>query len=421
MSVCFYRRSSRFLIISICFVFVAAGMFLSCERDDDSDNGDEPASDDDPEDDDDDNDDDDTIENPFLNPGQPGPYLVGNASFFFEDVSRKLSCGQGNRILLTEVWYPAADNAQDFPENYITDFFLGRDEQIEQAMRDLGLDPEQELNNLPTGSYRDAPLHPDAGPMPILVFSHGFSSNRFQNYTMAAYLAGHGYLVVAPDHICNAKVTLTPDAVVTMSWANSLITLFERKADASFLVDVFTQTPPAMFHGRLNTEKIGFWGHSFGGFTVSEQIKDDFRISAMVQLASFGFPSVPPEVTLPSMYLYGKQDKVMLRFRNFHDRLIANMPLPKYELEFFETGHFAFSDLCEYSIQLAAEGNGCGTEQKIGSEEMFTNPDHDQLHQVINGYITAFFGVSFFGYEQLAGYLDNNHWPQRMQYVPHTK
>jgi hypothetical protein len=92
------------------------------------------------------------------------------------------------------------------------------------------------------------------------------------------------------------------------------------------------------------------------------------------------------------------------------------MPKPTYELEFFNTGHFAFSDLCLFVPPLAANGNGCVREKKIGSDEFFDNPPHDKLHRVLNAYATAFFGSVFFGYDELATYLEDNQWPGMMQY-----
>jgi len=385
--------------------------------DDDNADDDDTTSDDD-DNDDDDNDDDDEPTNPFLNPNEPGPYLVGNTTFFFEDAARPLSCGDGNRILMTEFWYPAADGSDALPENHITDFFLGRIDEVEQALRDAGIDPEGEITDLPTGSYRDAPLHPDAPDMPILLFSHGFFSNRFQNYTMAAYLASHGYLVVAPDHICNSQVTLTPDAVVIGNPLSFFTTLPERTDDLVFLLDSLLDDPPAQFAGRIDANAVGLWGHSFGGLTVTELFKIERRADAMVQLASFGFPDVPDDIDPPSMYLYGFQDKVMHPYKRWHDQVVERMPTPKYELNFFDTGHFAFSDLCEFQMSLAENGNGCGTETRIGSEETFTNPDHALLHAVLNPYTTAFFGAALYGYSELAEYLEKNHFPAMMQYLP---
>lgn len=403
-------------LILLC-AFLSAS--VSCGDDDDDDSSSEGSNDDDNDDSssDDDDDDDDVSPSPFLNPEIMGPYLVGNTTYFLEDESRLLSCGQGNRILMTEVWYPAADGSDSLPENRVSDFYLDRLDELVAAMEAAGQDPETEMIDVPTGSYRDAPYHPDAPLAPILVFSHGFSSTRYQNFTMTNYLVSHGYVVVSADHICNAGATLTPDDVVLFSLPDAFKTISERQGDLKFLIDVFTQNPPEFFKERLDMQKVGVWGHSFGGFSVSEVVKTDSRPRALIQLASFGLPDVPASVDIPSMYMWGDQDKWMYLMRGLHEQYVQNMPSPKYELTFFDTGHFAFSDLCQFNGILAEGGNGCGTEAKIGEpDQTFTNPDHDLLHTVLDAYATAFFGSVFFDDPSFDQYLNENHKTEMMTY-----
>jgi len=402
------------ILLAVISIF-ACGLLVSlcsCSGNDEKGTDDDSAGDDDssPADD-------DSAVNPFLAPEKRGPYLVGNTSYFFEDDSRELGCDPGgNRVLLTEVWYPADDSAAALPENMIDDFFLGRTDEVKAALEAAGYTDEDPIN-LPTGSYRDAPLRPNTPLMPLLFFSHGFSSNRFQNYTMAAYLASHGYIVIAPDHACNSIATLTPDDVVILNVLYTVKALPDRKADLIFLIDIFTENPPEMFAGRLDAAHIGLFGHSFGGITVSETIKIEPRASAMIQLAAFGFPPVPAEVKAPSMYFSGREDKVMHPYEFLHNAYIEQMPPPKLQLEFFDTGHFTFSDLCRFVPRLMASGNGCGTETRIGSDELFTNPSVDSLHEVMDPYSTAFFGSVFFQYEELISFLAINHNATMMDYI----
>jgi predicted dienelactone hydrolase len=250
--------------------------------------------------------------------------------------------------------------------------------------------------------------------MPILIFSHGFGSMRFQNYTLSAYLASHGYIVVSPDHTCNASLAPFPDGMIYSVWWNAPLSIFERVDDVSFLIDVFTQNPPAMFQGRLDSEHVGIFGHSFGGWTVTESIKHENRALAMVQLASFGLPPVPDTVTAPSMYFWGQQDRVMNPFESWHQGNIDNMPAPKWELEFIDTGHFAFSDLCVYNPDLPFGASGCGTEPRVVGEGMFTNPTPEEMYQMYHPYIGAFFGAVFFEYEELFDFIEVNHYPDRI-------
>ncbi len=395
----------------------------ACDSDDDdADSSDSKPAGDDSEDDttdddaeDDDADDDGLPVDPFLYPGKPGPYPVGNTSYFLEDESRALGCGEGNRRLVVEVWYPATDDATSYDENTLYDFFLDQQEAAMAAFAEHGDLPPPE--NYPTGSYRDAPPRDEPTAMPLIVFSHGFTSSRFQNYSMANWLASHGYAVVSPDHTCNALVAPFPDGIVSFSLLDVPFTIFERVADVRFLIDVFTQSPPAPFEGRIDADRVGIIGHSFGGFTVSETIKHEPRARAMVQLAAFGLPGVPQDVTAPSLFLRGDQDKVMAPFGVFHDMYRDQMPTPKIELSFADTGHFAFSDLCVFSPWLAADGNGCGEETRIGSDELFTNPTPQEMNEMMSPYITAFFGAALFDRAELWHYLETNHHPER---ITHT-
>jgi len=346
---------------------------------------------------------------------EPGAYRVGNMSFILEDPDRPLGCGPGSRRLVVEAWYPAVDHAGQWPENHVSDFMLN---QLEAAIERFG---EDGVNDLPTGSFRDAPVHPGAVSMPILIFSHGFDSNRFQNATMANHLASHGFLVVSPDHTCNAMIAPLPDGAVFFSFFNVPFSLGERMGDVRFLIDIFTGEPPAMFEGRLDAAKVGIWGHSFGGMTVIETVKTEPRVSAMLQLAAFGFPGVPEDVDLPSMYLWGKQDKMMHPFAFLHDQAIEEMPPPKYVLDFFDTGHFAFSDLCRFIPDFSENADGCGSGTRIETGEPFENPGHEAMLEILNPYALAFFGATLLDLPACVEYLKTNPFPDRIEVRTYTE
>jgi dienelactone hydrolase len=415
----FRSISAVFLVL-----LAAAVMFfaVACGSDDDDDSSDDAQTADDASDDTGDDTGDETFDpdTAFLNPEVPGPYLVGNTTVFLEDELRPLSCGDGHRRLVVEVWYPASTDAPQWPMNTFFDFFLDQFDAIQAGLERQGVEAPVGFENFPTGTFRDAPLNPVASPMPILFFSHGFRSNRFQNYTMAKYLASHGYVVVAPDHTCNAQFAPFPDGPIFFTWLDAPLSLFERTEDIKFLIDVFTEDPPEMFAGRLDPDRVGIWGHSFGGMTIMEVVKSDSRPKALLQLASFGFPPMPGDLELSSMFLYGYQDKVMAPFRGWHNKSVSQMPMPKYEGFFFDTGHFAFSDLCEYAFGEGRPGDGCGEGTRLETGEPFVNPGHEMMHHVLNPYATAFFGAALLQKDELAEYISANHFPKMIDYYAHT-
>src|SRR6266852_5656967 len=100
---------------------------------------------------------------------QPGPAAVGVTTVTFEDTSRPTMAngsfpGSPSRILVTEIWYPAEPGASP-----------------------------------PATENRDAPLAQNGRPYPLVIYSHGFFSNRIAGAYLAHQLASHGYVVAAPD------------------------------------------------------------------------------------------------------------------------------------------------------------------------------------------------------------------------------
>ncbi|MBT3218751.1 MAG: hypothetical protein HN348_06635, partial [Proteobacteria bacterium] len=326
---------------------------------------------------------------------------------FYEDASRDLACGTGARVLLTEFWYPAEEGSGE--ENTVHDFFIGRwDEVVAPGNSDLMLD-------LPTGSYRDVAVHPQAYNLPVVLFSHGFTSNRFQNYRLAAFLASHGYVVVSADHICESMVTLTEDAVVKGVETNPLAALDTRVKDLLFLLDQIEESPPQLLTGRLDTEQIAVAGHSWGAVSATELIKDDDRPRALVQIAGFGFTPAPEVDELGTLALWGLEDEVMAQFENWRDEVLAALPPPVYELDFIDTGHFAFCDLCDFVPELV-EQNGCGVGKRAGTGEEYTNPTPAEVNEILGAYAVAFLGAMLYEVPELEDWLTENHFPERIEY-----
>src|SRR5436190_6928268 len=60
-----------------------------------------------------------------MEPRQPGPYPVGVTTTVFVDPSRTDAATKESRTLVTEIWYPATDDAKSLPKNKFTDFIPG--------------------------------------------------------------------------------------------------------------------------------------------------------------------------------------------------------------------------------------------------------------------------------------------------------
>ncbi len=105
---------------------------------------------------------------------------------------------------------------------------------------------------------------------PVIVISHGLSSNRASLTYLAQHLATYGFAVAVPEHPgSNGKQLLA----VFEGKADRITPpreFIDRPLDVSFLLDELSQlarSNPA-FQGRLNLEQVGVAGQSFGGYTA---------------------------------------------------------------------------------------------------------------------------------------------------------
>lgn len=407
---------------------------LSCGDDDDDSSGDDDAiedddvddsADDDAGDDDtwpplpsDDDDDDDIPPGPAepFSPTERGPYAVGNAPFLWVDDARYPGSPFGGRRLLTEVWYPADPSFQpDAGYGTPREFLMGWDELVFAVFRLLGV-PETEIGNFdrPTGSTRYAPLSPSGGPFPVVVFSHGNAGLRFQDYVLAEYLASHGYVVAACDHPKNAVFVTFPDGLVIYNPVATPWAYTHRMKDLSFLIDELERQnawPDSPFYRRLDIEHVGAIGHSFGGTAVFQDTKRDRRITAAVNMASFMFPFLADDFDTPLMFMIGAEDHTMGDMEPLIRLNFAQAPAPKAFLEFFDGGHYTFTDACVLAPTLFGEGDGCGSETRLDTGEPFDFIEHDHAFEIIDTYITAFFGAYLKGQDAMLPTLRTNLFP----------
>lgn len=94
---------------------------------------------------------------------------------------------------------------------------------------------------------------------PIVLFSHGNTAMGYQSYFLAEFLASHGYIVVAPNHVGNT--------VFDNDESRKPELILRRPQDISDAYDwLLEQTE---FSACVNPDGgFAVIGHSFGGYTV---------------------------------------------------------------------------------------------------------------------------------------------------------
>ncbi len=128
--------------------------------------------------------------------------------------------------------------------------------------------------------FRDLPMAAGTGKHPVVLGSHGLPSTRKLGSSTAEELASHGYVVVATDH-SDCWATEFPDGRYLAGNHSGDVT--GRLKDMQFLLDELAviNTGDPLFAGRLDLDRIGVSGGSYGGMLV-ETCRSDSRVKCAV-------------------------------------------------------------------------------------------------------------------------------------------
>jgi len=103
---------------------------------------------------------------------------------------------------------------------------------------------------------------------PVVVISHGLSSNPEYFHDKARHLASYGFFVISPQHIGSDEIYKQE---FEQGYHRDIFDVNEfvnRPLDISFTIDELERRNQREFGGNLDLKNVGIYGHSFGGYTV---------------------------------------------------------------------------------------------------------------------------------------------------------
>ena len=150
------------------------------------------------------------------------------------------------------------------------------------------------------------------GPYPLIVYIHGFSSNRKDGAYLAEQLASLGYVVVSVNY---------PLTHFMAPGGPNVRDVVNQPADVSFLIDSLlaqSATPGHKLTGMVDESRIGVTGISLGGLTTTlvayHPDMRDTRIGAALSIAgptALFTDTFFSHVQLPFMMLAGDIDSLV--------------------------------------------------------------------------------------------------------------
>ncbi|PYJ03304.1 MAG: hypothetical protein DME25_12605, partial [Verrucomicrobia bacterium] len=340
----------------------------------------------------------------------PGPFPVGITTTVFVDASRTDALTKEPRTLVTEIWYPAAEDARRLPKNKYSDFLPGGvTPDIEQFVQKHYKHSVAELDKtFWNEAVRDARVA--AGKFPLIIFSHGNGGNRHQNTFWCDYLASFGYVIASPDHTGNCDFTVINGKPIPHDGSQRSNSASDRPKDMGLLLDQLTlwnQGADSRFAGKLALERVCAAGMSFGGMSAVDVAALDPRFKTIIAMS--GASLTHTNATVPSLWMLGQEDRTIGAAGNFLIRGHHAMHTgPSFLLELKDGGHYSFTDMFKINKTF---GDGVGPGKRRETQEPFEFTRMEKTYEIVNAASLAFLDVYVKGKQERLPFLLTNHWP----------
>jgi predicted dienelactone hydrolase len=372
----------------------------------------------------------------FKLPDPTGPYKVGTSQWFLADQSRKETLTvepDDYRQISVWSWYPADALGMTRTTAYVSNPKL-----ISKALiaspkvgSILGLTRLREaaagflfdyFRLVRTHSYPNATVSRKQAPYPVLIFSHGYGAVAIQNTALMEELASHGYAVFSIGHTYESLVEEFPDGRQAFfspnNEINETMANLEEKADKTksgdqsasialmkkfntrkgwgnsiniwssdtqFVIDWLgkknTEDAAGSFYGRLDMNKLGVFGMSFGGATAVQLLYEDDRVKAAISMDGGVIIGEFIDRPLNKPYMYMSSEPALSLGKlnqTVFDYIMDRSDAAVYSMSVTGSKHLNFTDLSIWSPVMK-------------HMSAFGKIDGEKMLKIMNAYTVAFF------------------------------
>ena len=300
-------------------------------------------------------------------PTPTGQFAVGRTTLNWVNnlVADELSPFPGaKREVVVWIWYPAA--APTAAAEYLPAPWRSALDQHSGVLMSKFL--TRDLSAVRTHSGSDPEVSSQQRSYPVVIMRAGGGALTTDFTTLAEDLASHGYIVVGFDAPYRTGILVLPDnRVITRPPANDPENLPADQADrlinrllpmwtsdtkfvVSQLEKLNAADPSGKFTGRMDMQRLGMFGHSFGGATALQFCHEDSRCKAGIDIDGAPYGSVVQEgLKQPFMFMLSDHSRdladpagrqIHANIQSIYDRL----PNGRVFITISGANHFSFSD-----------------------------------------------------------------------------
>lgn len=299
-------------------------------------------------------------------PAPTGPFAVGRVIYVWKDdtnIDTMAPVPGTKRELLVWIWYPATGESRPMTDYLPAQVRMPVDRADASPLKFLTRD----LSKVLVQSIDNADVSPKELNYPVVIMRAGASASVVNYSTLATDLASHGYIVVGFDAPYRTSTVVFPDGRVVnrlpqndpeqlagqadMTGINKVLVAWT--ADMAFVIDRLEQLntePSGKFTGRLDTTRVGVFGHSFGGAQALQFCHDDPRCKAGIDIDGRPLGNVVQEgIRQPFLFVVSAQihssDAESRQVKAEIDSIYRRLPVDgRLFVAIRGANHYTFSD-----------------------------------------------------------------------------